>query len=234
MRGIVTVAFGKPARRCAHEMMRTARKHAPDIPICVVADRTLEGADLTIERAPCWGGRFYKVNIDTFAPPEWQYILWLDADTLVIDSLEPFFRFLEDGWDMVMTFGPDWGRTVGENQRPAYQEENVFTAKALGGRFWHQPMSGVFGWRRNERTEEFYTLWADEWQQFGRRDQPAMIRALWKSRVTALWLGTEWNYFLHRGNPERGGVVLHFPTAARANDVDHPGKALWEEYRQRV
>ena len=228
------MAFGEPARRCAQEMIRTARKHAPGIPICVASDRTLGGADLTIERAPCWGGRFYKVNVNTLVPPEWKYILWLDADTLVIDSLEPLFQFVEDGWDMVMTFGPDWARSVGDNQRPHYEEENVFTAQALDGRFWHQPMSGVFAWQRNERTEEFHTLWANEWRQFGRRDQPAMIRALWKSPVCALWLGTEWNYFLHRGKPERGEVVLHFPTAARNEKVKHPGKALWEEYSQRV
>ena len=236
-RGIVTVAFGHPARRCARALIRSIRKHSPCVPVCVIADRELPEADLTIERTPTWGGRYYKVNIDRFVPQEWRYVLYLDADTLVIDSLEPIFQFLEDGWDMVMTLGPDWGQSVGDNQRPHYDEENVFTAEALGGRFWHQPMGGVWAYQRIERTAAFHKLWGEEWERFGRRDQPAMVRALWRSPVTALWLGTEWNCFIHRGDTQRGEVVLHFPTAARTRSESkppHPAAALWEEYSKRV
>jgi len=179
--------------------------------------------------------RRQKTKVWNLAPPEWEYILYLDADILVSCNLDLFFKPLVDGWDMVLTMSPPQGPTVRHAQRAKYKPENHATNKLLHGNHWLQPAGGVWSFARNKQVKAFLDLFYQEWFTWQHTDQQSMIRALFQTPLKTWILGTEWNTFAHHPKEiGRTAGIRHFATAARAWTVKHDGRSLWRRWSKKL
>ncbi len=74
---------------------------------------------------------------------------------------------------------------------------------------------GVFAFSRNYRTEKFFRSWYEEWHAWGKRDQAALLRSLWKNPLKLYVLGNEWNTITRYDDPNTTAWLLHYPMTAR-------------------
>jgi len=215
-RGVYYVAYGEPARRCAEAAIRSFKEHLPDIPVALVSDSPLGVEDLYIE-SPDYdiGGRAAKIKIYDLAPRDWQYIAYLDADTEVVKAEQLLWQIVEDGWDMVICKNPGRFAIASAMQRSDNKDECRVTYQATGTEEVMQLNGGVFAFSRNHRTEKFFRSWYEEWHQWGKRDQAALLRALWKNPLKLYVLGNEWNTITRYDPPESTAWLLHYPMTAR-------------------
>ena len=263
--GVYIVAYGKRAHDCAYHLIKSLHKQMPDLPVCLACEGYVEnfqkpaniddkgysspisdvfkkllreGKDIMLplpmkdRRA-----RSQKTKIYSHAPEEWEYVLYMDADMLVIDKLDAFFAPLQDGWDMVVTQGtPHTTPLVSQAQREKYKEENLYTDSILGTPKWLQVAGGIWSFRRNEYTKNFLEAFHAEWKRYQHTDQQAMMRAYWRHPVRMWTLPQQYNWFMHRmePKPKDRAVVLHFATAARAWVEKHDGRKLWRTWREKV
>jgi len=236
--GVYVVAYGKPAHDCAYHLIRSIHKNSPGIPVQLVTEeklasykKILKPGD-TIKVIPLSDARArtQKTKIWKYAPKEWKYVLYLDADMLVAKPLNLFFDILQDGWDMVVTLSPPRGPLVHHAQRKKYEEENRYTTGKLGSANLLQIAGGVWAFRRNARTQAFLEGFHKEWRRFQHTDQQSMMRSFWKNPVRMWTLPREFNWFVHHEKPSKKAVIYHFATAARAWGVRHPGRKLWRKY----
>ena len=223
--GIYYVAFGPPSRQMAKKAITSCKKEMPTTPVAFVSDAPLGvGEDHFIPQSDLdIGGRIAKINIDRLAPVEWQYILYLDADTEVVADISFLFKLLADGWEFVICKNPGKYHELNQMRRPDNGPETTMTFEALGTDRALQLNGGVFAYRRNANTKRFFELWLEEWHRFGGRDQAALHRALWRQPLRTYVLGNEWNTIIRYDaaggyaydGPEITAGVLHYPTTAR-------------------
>jgi hypothetical protein len=215
-RGVLYVAYGGPARACAENAMHSFRQHMPDVPIALVSTESLGIEDVFIQHADeDIGGRSAKTLIDTLAPREWQYVLYLDADTEVIAPLDFLFQAVEDGFDFVICKNPGKYHTARQMIRSDNKDECDSTFNAIGSDELIQLNGGVFCYARNSRTAAFFETWHKEWLRWGKRDQAALLRALFACPLKINVLGSEWNTILRYDARERAAAILHYPMTAR-------------------
>lgn len=177
-RGVIYVAFGHNAKMAKQKSYNTLRKVNPDLPVFTIDETTFTGN-------PGFGARWAKLNVDKIAPLEWEQILYLDADTLVHQSLEKGFEILEDGWDMALTASINQG---GDCFRHIGVEERIFTQDFIGDAFPLQLQLGLFYFNR-DTCGEFFEAWRKEWERFKEQDQGAFMRAYYKlSPPVKIWL----------------------------------------------
>lgn len=262
--GVYIVAYGKRAHDCAYHLIKSLHKHMPDLPICLACEGYAENFQkpVNINDKGCSApisdsfksllgpkdilmplpmkdrrARSQKTNIYRYAPQEWRYVLYMDADMLIAGKLDAFFAPLQDGWDMVVTQGtPPDTPLVNQAQREKYKEENLYTDSVLGSSHWLQVAGGIWSFRRNERTAAFLAAFHEEWKRYSHTDQQAMMRAFWRCPVRFWTLPRQFNWFMHRSLPKAKdrAVVLHFATAARAWVEKHDGRKLWREWRDKI
>lgn len=236
-RGVYYVAFGEPARECALGAITSFKKHMPDVPVALVSSEVLGVEDIFI---PCEdtdiGGRAAKVRINELAPRDWQYILYLDADTEIVADISFLYQLVEDGWDMTICRNPGRFHTAGNMVRPDNRDECEETFQIVGTSEVLQLNGGVFAFQRNARTAAFFAKWFEEWQRWGKRDQAALLRALWAQPLRLCVLGNEWNTITRYDAPETTAGILHYPmTARRWRGVVHhrsDSHEAWDAVRQ--
>jgi len=215
--GIYYVAFGVPARKAATLSIRGAKRNMPNVPVAVVSDAPLgAGEDVFIE-APDRdiGGRIAKLKVFELAPAGWTYILYLDADTEVIGDATLFFKLLADGWEFVITKDPHRHDLLKHMHRTGQDEEHIVTVGKAATEETLALNGGVWAFRRCARTKTFFKRWFTEWDKYGQRDQPGLIRALYAHPLRMVVLGNEWNLFPKYKDKERAAAILHFPMRAR-------------------
>lgn len=239
--GVYYVAFGPPSRQMAKKAIGSYKKEMPGMPVAFVSDTPLDvGEDHFIPQADRdIGGRIAKINIDRLAPAEWQYILYLDADTEVVADISFLFKLLADGWEFVICKNPGKYHELHQMRRPDNEPETALTFEALGTDQALQLNGGVFAYRRNANTKRFFELWLEEWHRFGGRDQAALHRALWRQPLRTYVLGNEWNTIIRYDagggyaydGPDITAGILHYPTTARrwAGRIEGrlDGRAAW-------
>ena len=222
-RGIYCVAFGDPARACAERMMTSAKKHMPDVPICLVGARPMGIEDVFIEQPDSdVGGRRAKLRAYELAPAEWHAVLYLDADTEIVAPVYTLFEWIEDGWDLCITH--DVGETLHSFQRKNNLDELAELEKSVGTLNALQFNGGVWAFGRNERVQRFFARFQAEYEVHLQRDQGALIRALHAEPLKVWVLGHEWNTFpKYTANVDTAGI-LHWPGDARRWDGKLPGR----------
>lgn len=214
---IFYVAYGEPALECVERAIYSAKKYLPDIPVVLVSDKSGFGEDIFIEHKDTdIGARSVKTQIYELAPKEFEYVLYLDADTEIVSSdVTCLFQFLEDGWEFVICINPAQYVLVREMSRPDNKEEFEELVQFLGTDELVQPNGGVFSFRRNERTEKLMKTWHIEWDKHGKRDQAALDRALYNYPVKTYILGTNWNTITRYLDASTSSGILHYPMSAR-------------------
>jgi hypothetical protein len=215
-RGVVYVAFGGPARECAEHAMQTFKHHMVGWQVALVSDKPLGLEDVFIAAEDVdIGARWAKTKLYDLAPAEWEYVMYLDADTEVVADVSFLAEPLMDGWDMVICRNPAKFHIGWEMRRRDNADECLETFDLLGTGEVLQLNGGVWCIRRNERTRAFMEAWHSEWQRYGKRDQGALLRALWKHPVKLYVLGNEWNTVTRYMDAADSAGILHYPMTAR-------------------
>lgn len=214
--GVVYIAYGGPARECAQRAMVSMRDHMPGLPICLISDKPIGLESVFVEHPDSdVGARSVKTKLYDLTPPEWQYVLYLDADTEVVADISLLFQVLADGWEWVICINPAQYVLAKSMLRPDNEDEIQETFKLIGTDEILQYNGGVFGFRRNERTALLMAEWHREWDRYGKRDQAALDRALYNHPVRVYTLGNEWNTITRYIPAERTAGILHYPMSAR-------------------
>jgi hypothetical protein len=237
-RGIYCVAFGDPARSCAERLVRSIRRHLPEIPLMFCGAGPLGTEDYFSPQPDSdIGGRLAKLMAYELTPPEWESVLYLDADTEVIGDIRFYFQLIEDGWEFVICKDP-MREDVDQLPRHKYEAaELVEMETALGTLHTLMLNGGVWSFGRGERIAAFFERWREEWQRHAMRDQGALLRALYAEPLKIYVLGNEWNYFpQYSSRVTEPAGLMHYPGQARrwsgqiGGRLD--GEIAWQRVRQ--
>lgn len=174
--GAITVAYGERARLSAQLLAGSLSASNPDLPLLIVTDKHLSvdhpRAVIAEHQTRDRGARTVKLALDFISP--WDETLYLDADTMVLGDVGPFFHPLLDGWDMTMTLSQNQGIDLLANLDQCERDDVIH---GLG----HDVAAyqcGVFGWRRGDLTRELFAAWRSHWQRWRNHDQGAFLLAL--------------------------------------------------------
>jgi len=219
--GIYAVAYGEPARKCATKLIASVRRYMPGTLVAVASDHPLDAADINVYHPDAdLGGRTAKTKMWELAPAEWERVLYLDADIELTANVSFLFNVLCEGWEMVCTKDVD-------NPDPAKSYDMIYALWRrdskehelgwcdIGSDRALQLAGGVVGFRRTPATEKFLNAWYEEWDRLARRDQGAMIRAMYKNPVRLLVLSNEWNSFEGIFQGTSAGILHHRGGPAR-------------------
>jgi hypothetical protein len=225
-RGIYVVAFGNGARQCALRMMQSAKRHMPDIPIALGATDRIGPEDVFIPLPDSdVGARRAKLRAYEVTPPEWQSVLYLDADTEIVAPVYSLFEWCEDGWEFVIC--RDVGETLHSFQRKNNMVEFHQTERAVGTLYAVQFNGGVWAFRRSPATDRFMKRWRAEYEVHLQRDQGALVRALYSTPLRILVLGNEWNTMpAWTPNVQTAGI-LHYPMGRGCKEMPDNGARRW-------
>jgi hypothetical protein len=226
-RGIYVTAFGQPARECAGRLLLSLQRFLPEIPVCFCGSERLGGESVFVEQPDSdIGGRGAKLLAYELTPAEWDAVLYLDADTEAISSdLAFYFELIEDGWEFVICKDP-MREDVAQLPRQKYDAAELADLERRMGTL-HTLMlnGGVWSFGRNEAVRAFFGRWQLEWEKFGRRDQGALLRALYAGPLRMYVLGNEWNYFpAYSSRITAPAALMHYPGRARRWGGQVPGR----------
>jgi hypothetical protein len=214
--GVFMVAFGDEARSCAKKAIGSWRKFMPSVKIALVSDQSLGLEDFFIQHEDVdLGARSVKTDIWNLAPSQWQYIIYVDADTELIADISFLFDILVDGWELAIAYNPEQFSLGRHMIRSDNMDECQATFELIGTDEFLQMNGGVFSFRKSERTEALFRAWHHEWDRWGKRDQAAFDRALYSHPLRVFTLGTEWNTITRYFGADQSAGILHYPTLAR-------------------
>lgn len=211
-RGIYVVAYGNEARYCARRLVKSIRQYMPDTPVAVVSEKPLPEADYSLEYDGQWdvGARKAKLSAYEMAPKDWKYVVYLDADTELTQSIEHLYFCLERGWEMVFTKDINSRDIVPFLKRRKGAADYNETVALVGCEEEIALAGGVWAFRRCPASKKFLETWKEEWGNGKYRDQPSMLRAYYKAKVRALVLGNEWNSFTMNRHENRYEIIRHY------------------------
>jgi lipopolysaccharide biosynthesis glycosyltransferase len=207
-------------------MMETAKKHVPDVPVCLCAVSKIGPEDILVKQPDSdIGGRRAKLKAYELTPPEWKSVLYLDVDTEIISPDVMFLlQLIEDGWEFVICKDPHLMDTMHSFRRPnniaelMEIEHDIFTLHTL------QINGGVWAFGRNKRIEAFFKRWQREYEKHLQRDQGALVRALYAAPLKIYYLGNQWNYFDKYSKGIKPAAIKHYPGRARRWSGIIPGR----------
>lgn len=217
--GMYTVAYGAPARACAMRLLTSWQTYMPGVPVMIATDEPdafapFDVIAVTLDR-PDIGAREPKLRMSSVTPPQWDAVLYLDADTELMEPVGFLFEAVRAGWDMVICKNPARFHTTRAMARPNNQDEVARTWETMGGDDLLQWNGGVIGFGRSEAVARVFDLWQDGWREQRNQDQPALHRALWRQPLRVLTLGNEWNKSTRYPDGAAREIIRHHQTEAR-------------------
>lgn len=189
-KGVLYVAYGEQAREQARGSLATVRRQARHLPVAVVSDLPLPGADQHVFHPEAdRGARTQKTQIYRLSP--FERTLFLDADTEMLCSPEAGFELLAYV-DLVLA--QDVTRNFADNHWQHHDPQERAATVALLGSAQHMYFnSGVIFFRRNERVAAMMDAWHEEWLRWGLHDQMALLRAIHTHPVRIAPMRRPWN-----------------------------------------
>lgn len=238
--GVVYMSFGEKAANLIRRSVETLRQKSGDLPVVLIGDTRLDGlpfipwrgeSPFDVNQGMNFQFRAGRIKPYFYDLSPFQRSLYLDADTEIMQDIRGGFGYL-NGYDFTVAqerhsilglYNTEKGRWHHD------MEEREKTIEEFGG-IGHFPFinSGVFFWKKNERTQALFENWAREWLRFQQWDeQAALLRALNKTMVKYLVLSESWNFPIKDSPMRRRGdqapVILHLygRGRARTNHVKH-------------
>lgn len=212
---VVYIAYGAPAREMAQIAMNTWRDNMAE-PIVFISDEASGIEDVFIEHPDTdIGARSVKTKLYDLVPAKYKKILYLDADTEVLGDVSFLFKLLTDGFDFAICCNPPKYYSIWEHKRPDNEPETRQTIDLIGAKDMLLFNGGVFALKRNSRTKRFMQNWHNEWQQYGARDQMALLRAMYAVSMKVQYLSQSWNTIIRYVEPLITSGILHHPQSAR-------------------
>ncbi|WP_018527149.1 hypothetical protein [Alkalispirochaeta alkalica] len=192
--GVTYVAFGRPYLAMALASLETLKKHSPNVPCCMMTNVTDRVPELSFwdNTKDIWSyypeeskkNRLYKTGLDMFSP--FDKTLYLDCDILVWEDIAVAEKYL-DYFDICVKpqrrgqRSPKWGACT--------VLDKTFRVAELP--HWN---GGVFMFRKNEKTRNFFHLWNRYYQDYGIPvDQVSLVDAIFRSDCRLLSLDNRWN-----------------------------------------
>lgn len=210
-KGVVYVAYGQEAKMCLANSARSLRETNRDLKVIVITDEPIDGFDCIIREDDHAGARLARFDVASLS--HFEKTCYLDADTTILCSLEPGFAML-DAFDLVLAM--DGKHTVQYVARmtsrvPFSKEELHATVKDVGTGMVTLHNCGLMFFKPVESIKQLFRVWREEWERFGKRDQLAFVRALYRNPVRMATLPHAWN----TGHVPKAEVVLHHWGEAR-------------------
>jgi len=227
-RGLLYMCFGDKARAEMEKSIESLRSVGSDLPICVVGSgeivASLNGLGPEIRQVVKWTGvdpydssmipnfqfRAGRIKPGLYDLSPFEETLYVDCDVEFKADPEPGFGFLKN-WDIAVAQERLAINELYNRPRAGWQhnvEERDATIKAFGGD-GNFPFlnSGVIFFRKNDKVEELFKLWSEEWKKWQMWDEQAsLLRAMNRSKVRLMVLSEYWNY-PHDGEPKT--LILH-------------------------
>lgn len=207
------VARGDPAYYEATTSIETLRRFWT-APITLITDQLAEkrfsylgarGPWPSVEYLPLYknlpdcdpGGRMAKIRLLDFTDKRADWVLYLDADTRVINPIDSLITVMEAGAELAICPSANQGSDLLWHLSADEREQTLLE---LGNPEPLQLQGGVFAIRRNPRTAELCRVWLEEWQRWRGPDQGALLRALRRVPMPVYLLGPEYN---------NGSIIQH-------------------------
>jgi hypothetical protein len=214
--GVYVVAFGEPSRKCAERAINSVHEQMPDLPVALVAEKPLGIEDIFIQHTDAdAGGRIAKLKVNELAPKDWTYVLYVDADIEIVGDISFLFQVLQDGWEFIICKDNNKYGLVREMKRPDNLDECVETWDKMHSTELLQYNGGMMAYRRNRNTRRFFERWQTEWQKYGKRDQGALLRALYDRPLRVFLLMNQWNATTRYELPKGEIAIKHHNMEAR-------------------
>jgi hypothetical protein len=217
--GIIYMAFGDKAAQGVQKSIQSLRRIGSDIPVTVVGNTRVEGADF-LE----WKGgtpfdatqkknfqfRAGRVKPFLYGYTPYDLTLYIDADTEFIRDIMPGFQALEE-YDLAISEERLLISGLYNKAQAGWEiniQEQRQTLREIGKdeRFLN---SGVIFFKKSEANAQLFQKWYTEWLRYQQWDeQLALTRALHQTQDLKLKrLSTDWNN-PHR-NESRSLVIFH-------------------------
>jgi len=215
--GMYCVAYGAPSRTCAKRLIASFKTHMPGVPVAFAGSEPLgAGEDVFLHHPDAdIGGRIAKLAVDRLAPAEWDYVLYMDADTEVCEPLGFIFQLLQDGWEFVICKDMAERHFLRMMDRGGNQPEVDYTVGLVGTDQVMQYNGGLFAYRRCLTTRKFFDDWNVEYQTWMGRDQGALIRSFYLNPMHVFVLMNQWNASDRYELPPGPLAVMHHNMEAR-------------------
>ena len=199
-RGILYIAFGEAFTREALFSAESVKKNSPNIPTCIMTDRIdLAKESPYIDMNALITVDHVRVKVDYISMSPFEETIYLDSDTCVVEDISDMFDMLEK-YDICAIH--DFAR-----KRKKYSDIIPEYGKIPYG--FSEVNGGVFVYKRNEKTRDFFNLWREKFYQYfevtSGWDQISLRIALWQSEVSLGILPIEYNV---RGKDNRAKVDL--------------------------
>ncbi|WP_018526611.1 putative nucleotide-diphospho-sugar transferase [Alkalispirochaeta alkalica] len=192
--GVTYVAFGRPYLAMALVSAESLRARSPEVPLCIITNVAQSPPDLPFwdTQRDTWSwfaresreNRFYKTQLYDYSP--FEKTLYLDCDTLVWADVAPAVTYLEY-FDICFKQQLRGQRSAKKGAHTVL--DNSFRVAELP--HWN---GGVFMFRKNEKTREFFRLWSSYYEQYNISfDQVSLVDAVFRSDCRLLSLDNRWN-----------------------------------------
>lgn len=186
-----------------------------DGPVQVITDLESGWAHDGYERI-CYRHPFEGFGVKTVLPEyvSASKVLFLDADLLVLRSLEEIWRLLDEHEFLIAR---DFHSTIGLAARwdmgtCKWPPEEIETTLQLVGFDRGYYNSGVFAWRPTEQTRKLFHIWHCEWLKHRLSSQYALVRAMDYLNFRPYELDASYNAFAGRyhslEHAQSAGVIL--------------------------
>lgn len=186
-RGIVYVATGRKFVEEALLSVRSAKKHMPDIPVCLFTDveDVAAAPPAGIDRVCLLKEVTHSCRdkIRPLADAPFEKNLFLDTDTWLCSSVSDLFVLL-DRFDIALSQAPDRYQYHLPGLPDCFTELN----------------SGVIAFKKNERTQALMARWEDVFLRMlaqdagSHRDQHSLRESLYHSDAQLFVLPPEYNF----------------------------------------
>jgi len=189
-KGVLYVAYGEKAIELAKHSMQTVRAFSKGLPIAVISDQEVSGADIWIRHVDVdKGARAAKTRMYSLSP--FKKTLFLDADTEMKSDPTHGFALL-DLVDLVLAQDPV--KVFNQTKWPGLLKDEVAAtiAETDGGELCYYN-SGVMFFGRSEANKALFQAWHKEWVRWGKQDQPALLRAMYRHPVRLASMRAPWN-----------------------------------------
>jgi Nucleotide-diphospho-sugar transferase len=221
--GILYMGFGAKAELAILRSAASLKKIRLNLPVCVVGDRPVKGADFIR-----WDGespfdttqrhnfqfRAGRIKPRLYKLSPFKRTMYIDADTTFIRSIQEGFSCLDE-YDAAVT---EENLTLAQlyNKQLAgweinLQERDVTVAETGGDATRKFINSGVLFFKKNTQTEKLFDDWHTEWMRFQQWDeQLSLIRAIHSNPdIKVKRLSVKWN------NPQMDAGTYIYHTYGR-------------------
>ena len=185
--GFLYIAFGNSFNKEAYFSILSLLKFNPKINVAIFTDepslfQSIE-KDIIIEKIK---PKHIRAKVDFLSSTPFEQTVYLDSDTLIVKNIEDIFNCF-DRDDVLVT-------QCFEREREKYNFIKEYSEIPYS---FTEVNGGFLGYKKNERTREFLTLWQKYFKKYRKAtsgwDQVSLRIALWNSDVRLNFLPYEYN-----------------------------------------